>query len=118
MSENSDNADLRDRAFIYWRLLTADLEVAKKIIFGEKPATIIKKEQQIPFKLVDKLIPQLGYVTSVLHQDEFTLELDSEPLYLLSLLLALRKKYLEMQNFLEKFKRIMSPLKNNQLLLI
>ena len=26
---NSDNPDIRDRAYIYWRLLSGDLDVAK-----------------------------------------------------------------------------------------
>jgi vesicle coat complex subunit len=26
---NSDNPDIRDRAYVYWRLLSGDLEVAK-----------------------------------------------------------------------------------------
>ena len=36
-TEESDNPDLRDRAYIYWRLLAKYPETAKKIVFSERP---------------------------------------------------------------------------------
>ena len=36
-TEESDNPDLRDRGFIYWRLLSTDTEAAKQIILSDKP---------------------------------------------------------------------------------
>lgn len=38
ISDKSTNADLRDRAYIYWRLLYKDDEKAKDIIFNEQQA--------------------------------------------------------------------------------
>ena len=35
-TEESDNPDLRDRGFIYWRLLSTDPEAAKLVVLGEK----------------------------------------------------------------------------------
>ena len=35
--EDSDNPDLRDRGFIYWRLLSADQEAAKLVVLRDKP---------------------------------------------------------------------------------
>ena len=36
-TDESDNPDLRDRAFIYWRLLAKYPNTAKKIVFAERP---------------------------------------------------------------------------------
>lgn len=36
-TEESDNPDLRDRGFIYWRLLSTDPEAAKMVVLGSKP---------------------------------------------------------------------------------
>lgn len=35
-TEESDNPDLRDRAYIYWRLLSTDPEAARDIVLAEK----------------------------------------------------------------------------------
>lgn len=37
-TEESVDPDLRDRGFIYWRLLSTDPEETKKIVLSEKPA--------------------------------------------------------------------------------
>jgi len=36
-TKESDNPDLRDRAYIYWRLLAKHPETAKKMVFSERP---------------------------------------------------------------------------------
>ena len=36
-TQESDNPDLRDRAYVYWRLLSTDPEAAKKVVLSEKP---------------------------------------------------------------------------------
>jgi hypothetical protein len=64
-SESTDNADLRDRAFFYWRLLDANLDLAKRIILGEKPVIHIKEENLFDEDLVNSLIGNMGYVNSV-----------------------------------------------------
>ena len=35
--QDSDNPDLRDRGFIYWRLLSTDPAAAKDVVLAEKP---------------------------------------------------------------------------------
>ena len=35
--EESDNPDLRDRGYIYWRLLSTDPEAARAVVLAEKP---------------------------------------------------------------------------------
>ncbi|GJX78763.1 root hair defective 3-like protein [Tanacetum coccineum] len=47
----TDIPDLRDRAYIYWRLLLTDLEAAKDVILVEKPVrfiTIVKRTMFVP----------------------------------------------------------------------
>ncbi|KAK6028184.1 adaptin region [Ostertagia ostertagi] len=36
-TQDSDNPDLRDRGYIYWRLLSADPAAAKQVVLAEKP---------------------------------------------------------------------------------
>jgi vesicle coat complex subunit len=36
-TDDSDNPDLRNRGYMYWRLLSQDPEEAKRIVLGEKP---------------------------------------------------------------------------------
>ena len=77
-SENTDNPDLRDRAFIYWRLLNLnDLELAKEIVMGEKPQTQDEESNgPVSADLAAILIPQLGLVTSVLWETEAKLGIE------------------------------------------
>lgn len=36
-TEESDDPDLRDRGFVYWRLLSTNPEAAKAVVLSEKP---------------------------------------------------------------------------------
>ena len=36
-TEESDNPDLRDRGYIYWRLLSSDPGLARSVVLSEKP---------------------------------------------------------------------------------
>jgi AP-2 complex subunit beta-1 len=44
-TEETDNPDLRDRAYMYWRLLSTDIEAAKKVVMGEKPPVTAESEK-------------------------------------------------------------------------
>lgn len=44
-TEETDNPDLRDRAYMYWRLLSTDMNAAKEIVMGEKPAITAESER-------------------------------------------------------------------------
>ncbi|RMZ85426.1 hypothetical protein DV737_g755, partial [Chaetothyriales sp. CBS 132003] len=63
-----DNPDIRDRAYVYWRLLsnTTDANASKNIILSEKPpiTTTIKS---LPPVLLEKLITELSTLASVYH---------------------------------------------------
>lgn len=63
-TENVSNPDVRDRAFIYWRMLSTDPEKTKTVVFGYRPQA---KDND---KLVDKsflseIMKSMGYVSSL-----------------------------------------------------
>jgi len=47
-TEETDNPDLRDRAYMYWRLLSTDMDSAKRIVMGEKPPITAESERLDP----------------------------------------------------------------------
>ncbi|CAG9937068.1 unnamed protein product [Clonostachys rosea f. rosea IK726] len=44
-TEETDNPDLRDRAYMYWRLLSTDIKAAEQIVMGEKPPITAESER-------------------------------------------------------------------------
>jgi len=66
-TEESNNHDLRDRGYIYWRLLSTNPEATKHVVLGDKPT--IKDESQVFEKpILEKLIADLSLMSSVYHQ--------------------------------------------------
>jgi len=63
-TEENDNPDLRDRAYIYWRLLAKYPETAKKIVFAERPP-ITEQSYQMETSKLDKLIANIGSLSSI-----------------------------------------------------
>nr|CDS20191.1 AP 1 complex subunit beta 1 [Echinococcus granulosus] len=63
----SDNPDLRDRGYIYWRLLSTDPTAAKEVVLAEKPL-ISEETDLLEPSLLDELICNLGSLASVYHQ--------------------------------------------------
>ena len=66
-TEESDNPDLRDRGFIYWRLLSTDPEAAKLVVLGDKPV-IEDDTSRLEPHLLDTLIDQIATLSSVYHK--------------------------------------------------
>lgn len=62
--EDCENVDLRKRGYFYWRLLSYNPELAKKIVCGEKPV-ISEQGLAIEPVLLDKLIDNLNSVACV-----------------------------------------------------
>src|SRR5436190_4825712 len=62
-----DNPDIRDRAYIYWRLLSASGQVAKSVVLSEKPP-INANQQVLSNQLLDELVSELGSLASVYHK--------------------------------------------------
>ena len=66
-TEESDNPDLRDRGFIYWRLLSTDPEAAKLVVLGDKP--VIEDDTfRLEPNLLNVLIGQIATLSSIYHK--------------------------------------------------
>eukprot|EP00742_Colponemidia_sp_Colp-10_P000826 GILJ01000896.1.p1 GENE.GILJ01000896.1~~GILJ01000896.1.p1 ORF type:complete len:928 (+),score=203.16 GILJ01000896.1:51-2786(+) len=63
-TEDSDNPDLRDRGYIYWRLLSTDPEATKAVVLAEKP-TISDDSFVLDPVVLDQLIDQISMLASV-----------------------------------------------------
>ncbi|KAK3625243.1 hypothetical protein LTR56_020504 [Elasticomyces elasticus] len=50
-TEDTDNPDLRDRGYMYWRLLSSNPAAAKGIVMGEKPPITAESEKLDPATL-------------------------------------------------------------------
>ncbi|KAJ2004924.1 beta-adaptin [Coemansia thaxteri] len=66
-TEKCANPDVRDRAYIYWRLLSANPNAARAVALAEKPPVEIENAN-LPPSLLEELISELGNVSSVLQQ--------------------------------------------------
>ncbi|CDW58173.1 B2-adapt-app C and Adaptin N and Alpha adaptinC2 domain containing protein [Trichuris trichiura] len=66
-TQDSDNPDLRDRGYIYWRLLSADPITAKEVVLAEKPL-ISEETDLLEPSLLDELISHIGTLASVYHK--------------------------------------------------
>jgi hypothetical protein len=63
-TEETDNPDLRDRAYMYWRLLSTDMEAAKRIVMGDKPAITAESERLDPATL-EEMCLNVGTLATV-----------------------------------------------------
>lgn len=89
-TQDSDNPDLRDRGYIYWRLLSTDPVAAKEVVLAEKPL-ISEETDLLEPTLLDELICHISTLASVYHKPpssfvegrtaarRFTLPLRAEP---------------------------------------
>ncbi|XP_024519584.1 beta-adaptin-like protein B [Selaginella moellendorffii] len=66
-TQETDNPDLRDRAYIYWRLLSTDPEAAKDVVLAEKP-TINDDSNMLEPSLLDELLSNIATLASVYHK--------------------------------------------------
>lgn len=63
----NDNPDIRDRAYVYWRLLSSDPQIAKNIVLSSRPQ-ITSTIPVLPAPLLDSLLPNLSTLSSVYHK--------------------------------------------------
>jgi AP-2 complex subunit beta-1 len=65
-TEDTDNPDLRDRGFMYWRLLTSGVptETIKAVVMGEKPAITAESEKLDPVTL-EEMCLNVGTLATV-----------------------------------------------------
>jgi len=66
-TQDADNPDLRDRGFIYWRLLSTDPAAAKEVVLAEKPL-ISEETDLLEPTLLDELICHISSLASVYHK--------------------------------------------------
>lgn len=69
--QETDNPDLRDRGYIYWRLLSTDPRAAKEVVLAEKPL-ISEETDLLEPTLLDELICHIGSLASVYHKPPST----------------------------------------------
>ncbi|SAM07572.1 hypothetical protein [Absidia glauca] len=62
-----DNADIRDRAYVYWRLLSTDPQAAKAVVLSDKPPVAGEGSGLSP-ALLDDLLYHIGTLASVYHK--------------------------------------------------
>mmetsp|Transcript_5043 Transcript_5043/g.18908 ORF Transcript_5043/g.18908 Transcript_5043/m.18908 type:complete len:477 (-) Transcript_5043:94-1524(-) len=66
-TERSDNPDLRDRGYVYGRLLSEDAEVAKRVVLSEQPVITDDSTTLAP-GLLDELVGHISSLASVYHK--------------------------------------------------
>lgn len=66
-TKTADSPDLRDRAYIQWRLLSSDTEAAKAVILADRPP-ISLPTTSVPLGLLEELIGELGNLSAVYHK--------------------------------------------------
>lgn len=66
-TQESDNPDLRDRGYIYWRLLSTDPVIAKQVVLADKPL-ISEETDCLEPTLLDELCCHIGTLASVYHK--------------------------------------------------
>ncbi|KAK2788599.1 hypothetical protein FQN53_003451 [Emmonsiellopsis sp. PD_33] len=63
-TEETDDPDLRDRGYMYWRLLSTDPAAAKSIVMGDKPPITAESEKLDPATL-EELCLNVGTLATV-----------------------------------------------------
>jgi vesicle coat complex subunit len=63
-TEETDNPDLRDRGYMYWRLLSSDMATAKAIVMGEKPPITAESEKLDP-ETLEEMCLNVGTLATV-----------------------------------------------------
>ena len=63
-AEESENPDVRDRAYIYWRLLENDPDLAKEMICGEKPSFKFTENDELDVDTIDDMINNMTNVSA------------------------------------------------------
>ncbi|THH12750.1 hypothetical protein EW146_g7401 [Bondarzewia mesenterica] len=70
-TEEIDNPDLRDRGFMYWRLLAINPAVAGEIVLADKPA-ITTDSDRMDRGALDQLLLHTGTLGSIYHKNPET----------------------------------------------
>lgn len=63
-TEETDNPDLRDRGYMYWRLMSTDPATAKDIVMGDKP-TITAEAEKLDSPTLEEMCLNIGTLATV-----------------------------------------------------
>lgn len=64
-TEETDNPDLRDRGYMYWRLLSSAPDSAKKIVMGEKPPITAEESEKLDPATLEEMCLNVGTLATV-----------------------------------------------------
>lgn len=67
-TEEVDNPDLRDRGFMYWRLLAINSTVASQVVLADKPP-ITTDSDRMDRGALDQLLLHTGTIASIYHKN-------------------------------------------------
>ncbi|KAI0093614.1 Adaptor protein complex beta subunit [Irpex rosettiformis] len=70
-TEEVDNPDLRDRGFMYWRMLAMNPAIASEVVLAEKPA-ITNDSDRMDRGALDQLLLHTGTLGSIYHKNPET----------------------------------------------
>ncbi|KAF9526228.1 adaptin N terminal region-domain-containing protein [Crepidotus variabilis] len=70
-TKDCDSPDVRDRAYIYWRLLSMDPAAAKAVVLAHRPPISIPRTTVAP-SLLEELLGEVGTLASVYHKPSET----------------------------------------------
>ncbi|BEI91656.1 uncharacterized protein CcaverHIS019_0404760 [Cutaneotrichosporon cavernicola] len=80
-TEEAENPDLRDRGFMYWRLLTTNPTAARDIVLSDKPV-ISTETDRMDKGTLDQLLLHTGTLGSIYHKNPETFIRTAKPRYL------------------------------------
>ncbi|KAG8774488.1 hypothetical protein FRC15_001263, partial [Serendipita sp. 397] len=66
-TEEIDNPDLRDRGFMYWRMLSSDATAARSIVMGDRPP-VNTDTDRMELGALDQLLLHTGTLGSIYHK--------------------------------------------------
>jgi AP-1 complex subunit beta-1 len=67
-TEEAENPDLRDRAYIYWRMLSTSPEKAAEVVLGDKPTISHESYNTYEGEFVEELLAQISSICSIYHK--------------------------------------------------
>lgn len=66
-TRDCDSPDVRDRAYVYWRLLSSDPAAAKAVVLADRPPIDLPKTT-VPPAVLDELLAEISTLASVYHR--------------------------------------------------
>ncbi|KAL0079834.1 adaptin N terminal region-domain-containing protein [Phycomyces blakesleeanus] len=81
-TEEAVNPDLRDRGYIYWRLLSTDPAAAKAIVLSDKPSISTESDNMDP-AFLNELLLHISSLASIYHKSPTTFISHYKPRFLI-----------------------------------